>query len=457
MRLPAILFLGLVTACGKNAPLDNTGNNNNNNAVQIGVQDVSDDGLQIAYTNAQSTLFVMPVAGGTATQVATQVQRARFKGKTLVAYQALDAAGVFAGTMLTVPLGTTSALVAGTQVVVESVRASEDGDHLYFESQTSPGVFEAKLDGSTLVSGASKLRGRFSPTNNYLVFSSKVSVGGSSVRSVKSYPLAGGAPITLLAANASMRFDIAANGLDVVVGSNHISGTDTTTISRLNIAGGGPTTLAANANETDFRLLDSAASSTLATLTLIYSQPDSLERIQLDGTGGAVLKTVGSGVVDTEASSINAVVYATFVDAISGLATLRFVRSDGTGDLALGTAALDLGFTQDDGGYLFLSDATVNGWTTSGTLKALDVNTGTITVLGSNVTDVSELDATRVAFIDSAGTLKLADLTSGVSTTIDTEVTGFAKVPDALGSPVASQIAYSRADTAAPGFVLVTP
>jgi hypothetical protein len=390
------------------------------------VQDVSDDGITLAYTDAAGNLFVVPTDGGAPAQVATGVDRARCRGPWLAIYQGLDALGVQADTMLLLPQGTTTPLAAGTFVLVATVDASPDGEHYAFVAkQTSGGsVEDVILDGNVVVAGSTKERARFSPASNYLVVSSTV----ATVKRLQAFPLAGGSPVTLAPSGAAKRFSITPDGAIVVFGANDNG--SLANLTRIPIGGGTTTPLVAGASRRAFRVLEDGL-----TLAFLYP-PSALEAIQLDGTG--LLTLVGSGATDIIQTSSHEIVYATLVDSTTGLATLRIIDKDGTADTALGSAALDEGFAPGEGFYIF-RDGVVGQ---SGELRGIAQSGGPLFSLGARVNRSSFADAGRVVFLDDSYALRKASLATGAVALLEDGVGSYNVVPDAPGAS-SSRVAFA--------------
>lgn len=427
--VPALLAL---VACGDGDGEKNVRGTQLVAGADLKVEDVSEDGALIAYTDGADTLFVVSTDGGAPIQVAEGVDDARFEGQFLVAFQGESADKRTAATLLTLAPGDEAAQIAGTNVSINSVRASFDGLHLFFaENQADPQFEDLFLDGVGLVTGVENSRGRFSPLNDVLVLST--TIGDQSL--VQAVPLGGGAPV-VLAAGASNRFQIAADGR-VIIGADENGDVADLTL----LEGANATVLAPQASDNGFRLLDDQ--DTLAFL----SQNGGVSIINLDGSGAADL--VADGALELVAASSTGVIYATAFDVDSEVGDIRFVALDGTGDIAVGTNAADEGLSSDFAFYLFRDQAAVDPVTQEaevGTLTVLDIGAGTLTELGGAVKKASYLNAGRVAFLDQADVLQVADLASGEVAVFQDLVDRFDLVPDDFGAETASRVVFSVKD-----------
>lgn len=397
------------------------------------LEDVSEDGLYLAYTDAAHNLYHVQLAGGAPALVSTGVDRARYKGKFLMVYKGLGATGDVAGTMLVVPEGTVSPSLTTAFVKVNTVIASPDGNHYAFERLPSDGATTADvyLDGTRLFADATTSRQAFSPTSNYLVASDFFAdpSSGTKYKVVRAYPVAGGAPKTLVADGAASRFSIAPNGQQVVVGFNDSGPQADLTV--VPITGGAGTLLMAAARDKDFRVMEDGA-------TLIFMDLDTsgLNRIGLDGSGLGVV--VGAAVADLDATSSTLVIYATDVDNATGFKALRAVKKDGTKDTALGDLAQNEGFTPDEAYFTYRSEMLGD----EGSLGVLVVATMKASQFATGVVKSSVADNDRVVYLDSAGSLKQAALATGAKTAIADHVTTFRLVSDGLGMTTKGRVAF---------------
>jgi hypothetical protein len=233
----------------------------------------------------------------------------------------------------------------------------------------------------------------------------------------------------LLADGGAKHFALTPNGTQVVLGA-HDTGTQAD-LTLMPVVGGSDTLLVAGAQHGNFDVMGDGT-----TLLYLDASTSSLKKIQTDGTGGATL--VANAVVGIVAMSSQAVVYSTLVDAITGLATLRFVRKTGSSDTALGTLAIDEGFSPDQAYYMFRDQ--VSG--TDGSLEVLTVSSAAKSLLATGVSRSSAADTTRLVYLDNSGLLRQAAFATGTKTTLEDNVTDFRLVPDSFGSANKGRVAF---------------
>jgi hypothetical protein len=410
------------------------------------IRDVSDDGAYLAYTDSTGTLFEVATAGGAPMQLAAGVARARYHGRFLVIHRGVDAAGkVAASTSIQSDRGTAPS-PGGSQVVIDEVRASPDGEHLYLASKETidPTLEDLSLDAQTIVIGAKHERVRFSPSSDRLVVATdEPDALGDLIGSVRSYPTAGGPPITLLGAGATLRFDVTPDGTRVVLGANENGRIADLTL--VPILGGPSTLLAAGASDDGFRVLEDGTA-------LVFARPDgSLFAIDLAGANLRMLAP--AGVLDLIDQSASAVVCVTGVDAVTNLETLALARAAGGGLVSLGSLAIGEGFTPGGESYFFRDAVQVSG---SGRLQVAEVASGLVRTLGASVIRVVRTDDRHVLFLDTSGILSEGDAILGTSRPVQAGVGSFDEVADGLGLP-AGRVAYALPNGASAGIYVRAP
>lgn len=397
------------------------------------LEDVAEDGLYLAYTDASHTLFTVPLAGGAPVQIATGVDKARFKGKFLMVYQGIDASGKIAATMRVVPEGTSAASLTTQLVKLNTVIASPDGNHYLFERKpddqsTTDDVY---LDGNLIFAAATTAREAFSPASNYLVASDfyKDPGSGTKMNVVRAWPLDGGPPTTLVASDAASRFSITPNGQSVVVGFNDSGPAADLTL--VPMTGGNGTLLVEGGRDQNFDVMEDGA-----TLVFMDVANEGLSKIGLNGQGLATL--VPSGVASLDGTSKDLVVYATAVDGGTGLATLRAIKKDGTHDMALGDLALNEGFSPGAAYFTYRDQLGAS----DGNLQVLAVATMTRTQFATGVVKSSVADDMRLVYLDTGGLLRTAALATAAKATLEDHVTFFRLVSDGVGVLTKSRVAF---------------
>ena len=425
--------LFLVAACGGNGDGEDKVRGTQLVAgVGLKIEDVSADGTLIAYSDAAGKVFLVEAAGGDPTEIADGVDDAKFKGNILVLFTNISGIDQTAQTLQFVSPGSTTATTAtATGVKVDSVRASEDSAHLFFET-----VDSAFLDDSAVVLDSAQIRGRFTADNQFLVVASNSNLAlTESV--VQAFPLGGGAPVNLpgCVTGCSSRFQVSNAGRQVVFGANEVG--DAADLTVVDANGQGATILAAQGSDNAFVIAED--SETLVFLDKAFG--GTLSSIGLDGSG---LTSLGSqGVVDIIAANAEAVVYATVLNADT--ATLRVVGADGAGDAALATNAVDEGFSSDGAFYLF-RDGVTGG---VGTLKFTSTQGFSAEEVAAGVDKASYQNDTLVVFIDSNGLLQVVDLTSNKATLFEDFINKFELLRQANGD--AAQVAFTVPGGAAAG------
>lgn len=411
-------------------------------AGNLNLQDVSADGELVAYLDASDTLHVVPIDGGDSVEVAANVDRARFHGKRLAAFQGVNVAGDTADTMLIWEEGG-SAEEFGTLVVPRSLRSSRDGEHIYHEERIAAdsGTKNLFLNGTMVVSEAFTERARFSSDSQWLVIGSNVAnPGGGVLNQVESFPTSGAAKVVLAADGAANRFQITSDSRDVIIAVNENG--DIADLAHIAIGGGSTEIIVDEGSDNGFMLLDDGE-------TVIFLAPDdpqnpttfSLERINRDGSARSEL--VGAGVVDVASTSSDGIVYATAMDSATELATLHFVSSSGGATTGLGSDALDEGFNSDGSAYVFFDRVTI-GSGDPGELMRYSPADDAVLSLGADILRSSFVDANRLLFRSDAGDLRIADLTTGESSELDSGVDDYEKVRDGLGAATSSRVVYEK-------------
>jgi hypothetical protein len=381
------------------------------------VEDVSADGKLIAFSDAAGKVFLIEAAGGGATEIASGVDDVKFKGNILVLFTNINAIDQTAQTLQFVSPGSTTAITANTtDIKVDSVRASEDSAHLFFET-----VDSAFLDDSAVVSDSAQIRGRFTADNQFLVVASNSNLAQTE-SVVQAFPLGGGAPINLpgCANGCSSRFQVSNVGQQVIFGANE-SG-DIADLSVVGANGQGLTTLAAQGNDNAFALAEDSE-------TMIFidkAVQGTLSSIGLDGSG--LLSLGVQGVVDITAANADAVVYATTINADNTL-TLRIVGADGAGDAALAQNAEDEGLSSDGAFYLFREGVTGG----VGTLKFTATQAFSAKEIAAGVDKASFQNDTLVFFSDNKDLLQVVDLTSNQITLFEDFINKFELLRQANG------------------------
>ena len=406
-------------------------------------QDVSADGVYLAYTNASGALFRVATDGASApVQVSTGVIRARFKGNFLVTFSGLDATGKYATSMSVFSeTGTSAIRTDGPAIRIKSVTATADGAHYAYLRGASGQPRDVLLDGQVLFAAAISAKIQFTPNSAALIAGLSYTGGnGVLVQPVLAYPVVGGSPVTLAADGAGTSFAITPSSASVVVAANANGGRADLTLVPIT---GGAGALVATGDDTGFSVLPDGT-------TLVYVDAGALRKIQLSGTGGLTL--VGSGVVAVDDISQSSIVYATFQDATTGLETLRIVRTSGSGDSAIGTTAASEHYTP--GATIVAARTNIVG--TAGSLVLVPVASLTGASVAPNITKSSFPDETRVVYADSIGTLDIVAASGGSATVIQARINTFELVPDSLGSTTRLRAAYVIANGVNAG-LYVTP
>jgi hypothetical protein len=404
--------------------------------VGLKIEDVSADGTLIAFSDAADKIFLLEAVGGTPIEIAAGVDDVKFKGNILVLFTNINAVDQTAQTLQFVSPGSTTATTANTaDVKVDSVRASEDSAHLFFE--TADGAF---LDDNAVVLDSAQIRGRFTADNQFLVVASNSNVAQTE-SVVQAFPLGGGAPINLpgCANGCSSRFQVSNVGQQVIFGANE-SG-DIADLSVVSANGQGLTTLAAQGNDNAFVIAEDSE-----TMVFIDKAVQGvLSSIGVDGSG---LTTLGSqGVVDIIAANADAVIYATTINADNTL-TLRIVGADGAGDAALAQNAEDEGLSSDGAFYLF-RDGVTGG---VGTLKFTSTQAFSAEDVAAGVDKTSFQNDTVVFFSDNKDLLQVVDLTSNKVTLFEDFINKFELLRQANGE--AAQVVFTVPNGAAAGLYI---
>lgn len=407
------------------------------------LQDVSTDGAKVAYTDANRVLFAVNTSGtGTPVQLATSVDKARYKGGFLFVFHGVDSTGKVASSLDVLAVGGTTVLHSDSNVKVKSTTGSVNGQH-YAYTRAASGNVDLVVDGLAAYSGADSIKAKFASTSAYLVASVTDSSSGTAVQSVEAFPTAGGAMITLLADGAGAAFAISPSGTQVVLGANDAAGSADLTVVPIT---GGTGTLLTTADDKNFTVLSDNA-------TLVYTDAGAVRSIGLSGTGGKTL--VASGAIDVADVSDAAVIYATAVDTVTGLETLRVARTSGAGDAALGTGAVAEG--QTPGGTVAAARTSVAG-VLGGDLVVVPISTLVGTTAGQKVTKSSFPDNNRIVFSDAIGTLSSGASSGASSAALQTLVAQFELVPDSAGSTTRGRVAYVIANGASAGlYVAAVP
>jgi hypothetical protein len=242
------------------------------------------------------------------------------------------------------------------------------------------------------------------------------------------HPTGGGQSITLAPSGTSLRFDVTQDSSAVIFGANEDGSTADLTL--IPIGGGSSQLLVPGASDNGFRTMRDGT-------TFVYLMPDdSLHAMNLDGSNERTL--VPTGVIDTSAETTDALIGITQIGT-TGLASLTLIHTGATGMVALGSSAIDEGFT-DDGAYYFFRDLVQSSG--AGTLRSVDVTAASIGMLAMNVVRVVIADDRRAIFLDTAGVLQLGDASTGGVSPIQSGVGSFSRVPDGFGMH-ASRVAYA--------------
>lgn len=411
--------------------------------VGLTFQDVSSDGAYLAYTNASGDLFRVATNGASApVQVSTGVSKARFKGQFLFTFSGIDATGKYATAMSVFPQAGTAAIrTDGPAIRVKSLTTSADGAHYAYLRGGVGQPRDVLLDGRVIFPAAVSAKIQFTPNSTALIAAHwYLDDGGTQVRPVRAYPVAGGAPVTLVADGAGTSFALTPSGTGVIVAANANLGRADLTLVPIT---GGTGTVVATGDDSGFRVLPDGTS-------LIYVDASALRKVDLSGGGGSTL--VGSGVITIEDVSQQSIVYATFEDATTGLKTLRIVRVSGPGDSVIGTSAESEHFTPS-AAFVGARTNIVGG---AGGLTLMSVASLASVSIATDILSSSFPDDTRVVYLDSIGTLNIAAATGGSATVVQARVNRFELVPDSLGSTTRLRAAYVLANGVAAG-VYVTP
>jgi hypothetical protein len=393
--------------------------------VGLKIEDVSADGTLIAFSDAADKIFLLEAAGGTPIEIAAGVDDVKFKGNILVLFTNINAVDQTAQTLQFVSPGSTTATTANTtNVKVDSVRASENSAHLFFE--TADGAF---LDDNAVVLDSAQIRGRFTADNQFLIVASNSNVAQTE-SVVQAFPLNGGAAINLpgCATGCSSRFQVSNAGQQVIFGANE-SG-DIADLSVVGANGQGLTTLAAQGNDNAFVIAEDSE----ILVFIDKAVQGSLASIGVDGSG---LISLGvQGVADIIAANADAVIYATTVNADNTL-TLRIVGADGAGDTALAQNAVDEGLSSDGAFYLF-RDAIAGK---IGTLKFTATQGFSAQEVAAGVDKASFQNDTLVFFSDNKNLLQVVDLTSNKVTLFEDFINKFELLRQANGE--VTQVAFT--------------
>jgi hypothetical protein len=368
---------------------------------RLKVEDVSKDGTTIAYSDADDSIFLISVNGGTPVEVASDIDDAEFKNDVLVLFSAVDnLAGT--GTLQFVRPGQTTASNPIPDVNISSVEVSEDSQHIYYEviEGVDPDfVGSAFLDEVEVVpeTDPGEVRGRFTADNQFLIVSFNPAAAESAIIAV---PLNGGANISIPGCDVgcSARFQVSNSGQQIVFGANENG--DNADLTAISASGQGEVTLSAGASDNAFVIAKDSERLLFLDDALVLNQ------INLDGTG---LSSLGvEGVVDIVEANSTAIVFASDINAISGLATLHIVNADGTQDTTISgvNTAKDEGFSPDNSFYLFM-DNVIGG---SGTLKFTSTQAFSVEEISGAVDKASFQNDTSVVFLNDSGLLQTVDL-----------------------------------------------
>jgi hypothetical protein len=390
------------------------------------IEDVSRDGAYVAYLDAAANLFAVSTTGGAPVMLSTAVAKARYKGGFLFVFHGLSASGKTAASMEIFPVGGATAVATDVQVKVKTAVASDDQNH-YAYARISPNGRDLVLDGTVLFADATSVHADFSADSARLVAALSYQDPGTGlqVQPVRAYPIAGGAPVTLVADGAGQAFALTPDGTAVVVAANDNGAT--ANLALVPLAGGAATPLV-TADHKGFEVTSDGA-------TLVFSDAGALRVTSL--SGGGVMTLVASGVLSIEDVSAQTVIYATAKDPTTLLETLRVVRIDGGGNVALGAQAASEGHT-DSATTVGARDNIVGS---AGDLEIVAVPALTRATLGSMVTKSSFPDDARVVYVDTAA-LRVAPVTGGSATTLQGQVSSFELVPDSLVASTRGRVAF---------------
>ncbi|HEY4223645.1 MAG TPA: hypothetical protein VGO62_19950, partial [Myxococcota bacterium] len=195
--------------------------------TSLHLEDVARDGSEIAVLDSTGALSTVTQTGDPAAFPAVNeidVAKAEYHGQFLLAYRGLDSTGKVAATTDQRNITDATATVSTVaNMKINSPASSDDGLHLYYEVSLGSGDEQLFLDGTSIVALASKEKVRFTPDNAFLVVGANVPdvvAGSGSIKFVQTFPLAGGAPVSLVADNASNQTQVSRDGVNVIFGAN---------------------------------------------------------------------------------------------------------------------------------------------------------------------------------------------------------------------------------------------
>ena len=403
------------------------------------LEDAAKDGSELAYRDANNTLFSVSPDGGAPAQVVINTDKAAYHGTFLIALHGdVNGDGSVYATADKRPAGGAVAALAAN-LRTRSLKATDDGLHLYHEVQIAAGVEDLFLDGARIVQNAAKEKIRFSPANDFLV----VGANDGNGHEVVTFPVGGGAGHIIVGDLASNETQVTRNGAQLIYGANEAVNRCDITIAAMDGSDAPGTVLRVGGDDSSFKV---TADNSEVVYIVDSAISGAIEAVLRTGGAPRIIRAGGaSKAFDLKSISLDHIVYSTTVpDPLTGLETLRIIKLDGSGgDAALGANAQSDGFTAD-GAYLLYEDNVVSGL---GSLHAFNVTNATIDDLGDGVKKVQQASASVVVFLDQLG--RLHETTLGGATIIVADgVDHFALVHD--GPPVggvttdSSRVAFSR-------------
>jgi hypothetical protein len=381
-----------------------------------------------------TTLMVLPRTSSTATVVATAVEHAVFSGDQLVAFH-----GVVGNVAATAEVrrGDAATVALGTNIKISTVDASDDGQHLFWEevADAAAGTENLMLDGTAVLSGTRKAKTRFTADNGHLVVGANLPTAAGTEKTIRTFPLGGGAGAVLAVDNTSNETAVTRSGASVLYGDNENGNVVNITLKPAN--DGAAVVLAEGADDAAFKVTPNDNE-------LIYlldtDTSGAIEAVQLNGSGRRRVRAPsGALAIDLVSVSWDHVVYATARSG--GLRSLGIIGLLGANDTDLGVNADGKGFTADGRFYVFVDNVTAG----VGRLQAYDTTTNTIVSLAADVAKVTDADANHLVFLGTDAVLSVVALSTAAIEVIDTGVTGFGLVRDAPNG-TSSRVAYGKAD-----------
>jgi hypothetical protein len=430
----------------------------------LNLEDVTNDGVTIAYRDANNALNEVPVAGGSSTPVPTTVlvtDQAEYHGSFLIAYHGFaDPTTKKVAITAEVRDGSGTISNLGNNIKISSVKASPDGAHLFHEESAgtitdSNGVAQSIenlfLDGANLLGDVApnhveKAKARFAPTSaSFMVGAKIVDATATTVdHFVRVFPV-GGTTFATIASDASAGLrngpstqnQFSPDGNTVFFGAGKNSNVITLAASAAD-GTGTPVQLRAGADQQTFKI---SLDGTKVIYLVDTVTSGAIESVGFSGGTPGVIRAGGaSKALDLGTLTTNHIVYATSIDATSGNETLAVIGLDGTGDTPIGPEGVDEGSSPD--GRFIAARINVNGGV--GDLAVFDsTSSAAPKAEGSGIKKVSIASNTEYVSLDSLGTLRLGHFAGG-SSQIATGVAHFVLVKDSATSTTSSKVAYSR-------------